>query len=194
MSTESTTTQRPRLTAAIRLVLTRYYAQARRMPLMTLGCIVLPAAADILNYYAPPLVIARLLGRFARNESMTAPDLLPYVLTFAGLWIAGQVCWRIAVILITRVEIYGSRRCTSRRWTNCSPRTSRSSRTTTPVAHEAGARVRAPVRGRVRCARLPDRTQRHPARLCGRRPVVILAWLIVVLLAMLGATLAAVFH
>ena len=107
MSTESTTRQRPRLTAAIRLVLARYYAQARRMPLMTIGCIVLPAAADILNYYAPPLVIARLLGRFARNESMTAPDLVPYVLTFAGLWIAGQVCWRIAVILITRVEIYG---------------------------------------------------------------------------------------
>ena len=32
---------------------------------------------------------------------------MPYVLAFAGLWIAGQVCWRIAVILITRVEIHG---------------------------------------------------------------------------------------
>ena len=67
----------------------------------------LPALADILNYYAPPLVIARLLGRFARNESLTSAHLVPYVLTFAGLWIAGQVCWRVAVILITRVEIRG---------------------------------------------------------------------------------------
>src|SRR5512138_3137751 len=83
MSTEKTSRQTPRLTAAVRLVLARYYAQARRMPLMTLGCIVLPAAADILNYYAPPLVIARLLGRFARNESLSASDLLPYVLSFA---------------------------------------------------------------------------------------------------------------
>jgi len=107
MSTDTTTRPTTRLTAAIRLVLARYYAQARRMPFMTLGCILLPAAADILSYYAPPLVVARLLGRFARSESLTATDLLPYVLAFAGLWIVGQICWRVAVILITRVEIYG---------------------------------------------------------------------------------------
>ena len=41
------------------------------------------------------------------TSRLTAADLLPYVLTFAALWIAGQVCWRVAVILITRVEIYG---------------------------------------------------------------------------------------
>src|SRR3954470_14042891 len=98
MTTANTQRDPGRLTASIRLVLGRYYAQARRMPLMTTGCIVLPALADILNYYAPPLVIARLLGRFARNEAMTWPDLLPYVLAFAGLWIAGQICWRVAVI------------------------------------------------------------------------------------------------
>src|SRR3954471_18148921 len=107
MSTDTTTRSTARLTAAVRLVLARYYAQARRMPLMTIACIVLPAAADILTYYAPPLVIARLLGRFGRNESLTANDLMPYVLAFAGLWITGQVCWRVAVILITRVEIRG---------------------------------------------------------------------------------------
>jgi hypothetical protein len=35
---------------------------------------VLPAIGDILTYYGPPLVIARLLGRFARSESLTAAD------------------------------------------------------------------------------------------------------------------------
>jgi ATP-binding cassette, subfamily B, bacterial len=107
MTTDAQQRTPGRLTAAIRLVLARYYAQARRMPLMTLGCLLLPAVADILNFYAPPLVIARLLRRFASNDALTASDLLPYVLTFAGLWVAGQVCWRVAVILITRVEIYG---------------------------------------------------------------------------------------
>jgi ATP-binding cassette subfamily B protein len=34
-------------------------------------------------------------------------DLWPYVLAFAGLWIAGQICWRIAVALIIRVEVRG---------------------------------------------------------------------------------------
>src|SRR6478672_1622684 len=101
MSTDTTTRPTPRLTAAVRLVLARYYRQARRMPFMTLGCIVLPAAADILNYYAPPLVIARLLGRFARSESLTSAQLVPYVFAFAGLWIGGQACWRVALIPIT---------------------------------------------------------------------------------------------
>ena len=35
------------------------------------------------------------------------PRLTPYVLTFAGLWLAGQIVWRIAIALIARVEIRG---------------------------------------------------------------------------------------
>jgi ATP-binding cassette subfamily B protein len=98
-----------RLTAAIRLVATRYAAQLRRRPLWAAGAVVLPAAADIMNFYAPPLVIARLLGRFAREESLTASDLAPYVLAFFGLWLGGQVCWRLAVACIIRTEIYALR-------------------------------------------------------------------------------------
>ena len=33
--------------------------------------------------------------------------LAPYVLTFAALWLAGEVVWRVAVALIARVEIRG---------------------------------------------------------------------------------------
>jgi hypothetical protein len=40
----------------------------------------------VLTFYAPPLVVARLLGAFARNAPMSADDLAPYVLSFAGLW------------------------------------------------------------------------------------------------------------
>ena len=107
MTTNTTTRDTTRLTASMRLVLVRYMAQLRRQPFLAAAAIALPAAADILNFYAPPLVIARLLGRFARNESMSAADLLPYVLTFAGLWAGGQICWRLAVALIIRVEIRG---------------------------------------------------------------------------------------
>ncbi len=96
-----------RLTAAIRLVLTRYLAQLRRWPWLAAGALVLPAAAEIMNFYAPPLVIARLLGRFARNETLTAPDLVPYVATFAGLWLGSQILWRAAVACLARIEING---------------------------------------------------------------------------------------
>ena len=96
-----------RLTASIRLVLTRYYAQLRRMPVMAVTCVLLPALADILNVYAPPLVIARLLGRYANHDVLTLRDLAPYIAAFAGLWLTGQACWRLTTILLTRVEIRG---------------------------------------------------------------------------------------
>ncbi len=107
MTTDARPRDTSRLRASLRLVLARYWRQARRTPFMSTASVLLPAAADILNYYAPPLVIARLLGRLGRNETLTWPDLVPYVLTFAGLWIAGQLCWRLATIIITRVEIRG---------------------------------------------------------------------------------------
>ncbi len=107
MTTESRPRDTSRLRASLRLVLARYWRQGRRTPLLSILSVLLPAAADILNYYAPPLVIARLLGRLGRNETLTWHDLVPYVATFAGLWIAGQLCWRLATIIITRVEIRG---------------------------------------------------------------------------------------
>lgn len=107
MTTDTRPRDTSRLRASLRLVLARYWRQARRTPLLSTASVLLPAAADILNYYAPPLVIARLLGRLGRNETLTWHDLVPYVATFAGLWIAGQLCWRLATIIITRVEIRG---------------------------------------------------------------------------------------
>ena len=38
-----------------------------------------PAVADVLTFYAPPLVVARLLGSIARNEPFTAASLTPYL-------------------------------------------------------------------------------------------------------------------
>jgi ATP-binding cassette subfamily B protein len=96
-----------RLSASLRLVLRRYGAQLRRRPALAAGALLLPAVGDVLTIYAPPLVVAKLLGRFARNEQLAAADLTPYVLTFAALWFSGQAIWRVAVALIARVEIRG---------------------------------------------------------------------------------------
>ena len=74
---------------------------------MAVGALLLPGVGDVLTLYAPPLVVAKLLGGFARNERFTVASLTPYVLTFAALWLTGQVVWRIAVALIARVEIRG---------------------------------------------------------------------------------------
>ena len=50
------------------------------------------ASATSSSFYAPPLVVARLLGAFARGrDAHRRRQLAPYVLAFAGLWLAGEV-------------------------------------------------------------------------------------------------------
>ena len=107
--TTSTDTQRDdrRLSAALRLVIRQYWAQLRRRRAAALGALLLPAVADVLTFYAPPLVVARLLGTIARGEPFTAARFAPYVAAFAALWLSGQIVWRFAVALIARVEIRG---------------------------------------------------------------------------------------
>jgi ATP-binding cassette subfamily B protein len=96
-----------RLSQSLRLVLRRYGAQVRRQPSIAIPALLLPALGDVLTVYAPPLVVAKLLGAFARESRLSASEMLPYVLTFAGLWLAGQVTWRIAIALMIRAEIRG---------------------------------------------------------------------------------------
>ena len=96
-----------RLAAALRLVLRRYGSQIRRRPAIAIPALILPGVADALIFYAPPLVVAKVLGTFARNEQLTARELMPYILAFASVWLAGEVVWRLALLLMTRMEIRG---------------------------------------------------------------------------------------
>jgi ATP-binding cassette, subfamily B, bacterial len=96
-----------RLNGALRLVLRRYYAQVRRWKLFAVPALLLPALGDVLTIYAPPIVVAKLLARFGQREQVTFAEFIPYLATFAGLWIAGQVVWRLAVAMIIRAEIRG---------------------------------------------------------------------------------------
>jgi ATP-binding cassette subfamily B protein len=94
-----------RLSASLRFVLRRYYAQLRRMPGMAAAALLLPALGEVLSSYGPPLLIARLLGDFARGQHFTAAGLAPYILAFAAMWLGGQALWRVAMGLLSRVEI-----------------------------------------------------------------------------------------
>src|SRR5688572_12993166 len=96
-----------RLNQALWLVLRRYGRQITRNPWIAVPALVLPGIGDVLIFYAPPLVIAQLLGVVARDEALTLGMFMPYVLTFAALWIAGETVWRVAEALIARAEIRG---------------------------------------------------------------------------------------
>src|SRR4030095_812463 len=89
-----------RLNEALWLVLRRYGRQIKQRPWISVPALVLPGLGDVLIFYAPPLVVAQLLGAFARDEALTLGVLVPYVLTFTALWFAGEVVWRAAEALI----------------------------------------------------------------------------------------------
>ncbi|HKE05903.1 MAG TPA: hypothetical protein VKE91_17770 [Blastocatellia bacterium] len=107
MTTETDNRDPQRLTAAIWLVVRRYCSQIRRRPAVATPALVLPGLGQILIFYAPPLIIARLLGEFASDARPSLRELMPYVLTFAGVWLAGEAIWRVAGFLIARAEIRG---------------------------------------------------------------------------------------
>jgi len=107
MTANDLTRNPKRLGAALRLVLHRYGRQIRRRPAIAVPALILPGVADALIFYAPPLVVAKVLGAFARDEQPTAGGLMPYILAFAGVWLAGEVAWRVAILLMTRMEIRG---------------------------------------------------------------------------------------
>ena len=96
-----------RASAALRLVLKRYFAQIRRHPYVAIPALLLHGIGDVLVFYTPPLVIARLLGRFSREGRLPMQEMIPYILTFAALWLAGEVVWRLAAPCIARAEIRG---------------------------------------------------------------------------------------
>jgi ATP-binding cassette subfamily B protein len=74
---------------------------------MTAGALLLPAIGDVLTLYAPPLLIAKLLGEVVRGQRPELQALTPYILAFAGLWLGGQIAWRLAIALIIRIEVRG---------------------------------------------------------------------------------------
>ena len=100
-----------RLNEALRLVLRRYGRQITRRPWISVPALLLPGIGDVLIFYAPPLVVAQLLGAVARDDgaggALTVGMLAPYVLTFTALWFAGEVVWRAAEAFIARSEIRG---------------------------------------------------------------------------------------
>ena len=93
------------LSAALRSW-TAVRAHMRRRAL-SIAALLLPGIGNMLVFFTPPLVVAKLLDRFDGGNRLSAAELTPYVLTFAGLWLAGEIVWRIAAVLLARAEVRG---------------------------------------------------------------------------------------
>ena len=46
-------------------------------------------------FNAPPLVVAQVLGRLCTRRAADGRRAHTYILAFAGVWLAGEVAWRL---------------------------------------------------------------------------------------------------
>lgn len=95
---------------ATKLATKHYWQQIKRDWRLSVPAILLPGIGSTLVFYVPTLIVAKVLARFSQSGSVTFADMLPYLGLFAGLWTLGEIFWRIALYLLIRVEIRGSRR------------------------------------------------------------------------------------
>ena len=73
-----------RLAEALRLVVRRYVRQVLRRPAISVPALLMPGIGEVLVFYAPPLVIAKLLGAFYFLAIEGANHVLFFHACFAG--------------------------------------------------------------------------------------------------------------
>lgn len=89
--------------AATKLAFRHYFGEIWRQRKFSLPSFVLVGLGNILVFYAPALVVAAAIKRFDTNTP-TLDSLLPYLLLLGGVWLGGEILWRIALLCMSRAE------------------------------------------------------------------------------------------
>ena len=92
--------------AALALAVRRYVDRLRADP-RAIGALVGPALGNVFFLYLPPLVIGRILRRAAAGEAVSVRAFAPSIAAFAGLWLIGELWWRLGIHLLNRVDARG---------------------------------------------------------------------------------------
>jgi len=95
---------------AVRLAVRHYWQQVKKDWYLSVPALVLPGIGNILVFYVPPLIVAKILSTFSKGEHPSLSQLLPYILLFAGLWFIGELLWRVSMLALSRAEVRGMRR------------------------------------------------------------------------------------
>ena len=98
-----------RLRAALRLVARRYGRQVRARPWLATASLVLPGVGNIFVHYVPPLAIAHLLAMLAHDRQTAIGELAAPVVLLAVAWLGGEAIWRLAGVLLSRLEYHAIR-------------------------------------------------------------------------------------
>ncbi|MEV4073901.1 ABC transporter ATP-binding protein [Nonomuraea fuscirosea] len=96
--------------SAVMLVLRHYGGELRRQWRVSVPALVLPALGNVCLAYLAPLAVAGLIGHLAAGGDGSIEALLPYVLGFGGLLLAGEVLWRVGLHFLNRTDARGIER------------------------------------------------------------------------------------
>lgn len=93
--------------AAVYEVLKSYWGQYRKYPVQTLFALTLPALGSILGQFVPPLIIAQLVNLLAAGSEVSVNSVGFYIILFGGIWLLGEIFWRIGFYFLAIVEARG---------------------------------------------------------------------------------------
>ncbi|GAB2474701.1 ABC transporter ATP-binding protein [Streptosporangium sandarakinum] len=96
--------------SAVLLALRHYCGELRRQWPVAAPAMTLPAMGNICLFYLAPLMVAGLVGHLAGGGDGTLDALLPYVLGFGALLLAGEVLWRLGLHFLNRTDARGIER------------------------------------------------------------------------------------
>lgn len=96
--------------SAVLLALRYYCGELVRQRWVALPALTMPALGNICLSYLAPLAVAGLVGHLAGGGEGSVAALLPYVLAFGALLLAGEVLWRIGLHFLNRTDARGIER------------------------------------------------------------------------------------
>lgn len=88
---------------ATKLAVRSYVGQIWKERTTALPALLLPGIGTILAVYVPPIIVARILTKFG-NTKPTLHDIVPYLFLFAGIWLSGELIWRVAFFCLNRAD------------------------------------------------------------------------------------------
>ncbi|MFD1540829.1 ABC transporter ATP-binding protein [Nonomuraea guangzhouensis] len=93
--------------SAVLLALRHYSGELVRQWRVSALALTMPALGNICLFYLAPLAVAGIVGQLSAGGDGSVGALLPYVLGFAGLLLAGEVLWRIGLHFLNRTDARG---------------------------------------------------------------------------------------
>ncbi len=92
---------------AVDQVLQDYRQQFITNPLYAGVAFLFPATGNILVFFVPPLIVAQMIDIFVARGVIIFSEVQWHVVVFGGIWLLGEVCWRIGMHALIRLEERG---------------------------------------------------------------------------------------